>query len=146
MGIILGVMRWNLYEDYKANRGKNYGKAKNLTEYDKLYDEYTRAIVVNANKKKGVELSDDEKFDEQKVIVQQILEELCIRQHEFDDVEGDDIISYYVKNRRDNEKIVIASSDRDLTQLISDNVIVYSFTLRDFITNKNSVDKLRNNA
>ena len=139
-------MRWNLYEDYKANRGKNYGKAKNLTEYDKLYDEYTRAIVVNANKKKGVELSDDEKFDEQKVIVQQILEELCIRQHEFDDVEGDDIISYYVKNRRDNEKIVIASSDRDLTQLISDNVIVYSFTLRDFITNKNSVDKLRNNA
>ena len=146
MGIILGVMRWNLYEDYKANRGKNYGKAKNLTEYDKLYDEYTRAIVVNANKKKGVELSYDEKFDEQKVIVQQILEELCIRQHEFDDVEGDDIISYYVKNRRDNEKIVIASSDRDLTQLISDNVIVYSFTLRDFITNKNSVDKLRNNA
>lgn len=146
MGIILGVMRWNLYEDYKANRGKNYGKTKNLTEYDKLYDEYTRAIVANANKKKGVELSDDEKFDEQKVIVQQILEELCIRQHEFDDVEGDDIISYYVKNRRDNEKIVIASSDRDLTQLISDNVIVYSFTLRDFITNKNSVDKLRNNA
>ena len=35
-------------------------------------------------------------YYDQKSIIQDILEELCISQYEFEDVEGDDIVAYYV--------------------------------------------------
>ena len=75
-------------------------------------------------------------FARQKSILQHILDELCIRQYEFENVEGDDIISYCVQNKKDNEKIVIVSADKDLTQLISDTVIVYNPRNKEFITLK----------
>ena len=70
------------------------------------------------------ENDDDEIFEREKGIINAILEELCIRQYEFENVEGDDIIAYYVKNKKPNEKVVIVSSDKDLTQLISDTGIL----------------------
>ena len=78
----------------------------------------------------------------QKEILQNILEEIGVRQYEYDNIEGDDIIAYYVKNKKDNEKVVIISSDKDLTQLISETVIVYNPRIKEFITNTNSVEKI----
>ena len=65
------------------------------------------------------------------------LEELFIRQVIDEETEGDDLISYYVLNKEENERIVIMSGDRDLTQLISDDVIIYSPIDKEFINIKN---------
>ncbi len=139
-----GIMRWRLYPDYKANRDKNYEAMDGgTTDYDKFFQNFQRAVI--KNKKKGEAVrgeTEDESFKRQKDILQDILEELCIRQYEFDDVEGDDIVSYYVKHKKPTEKIVIMSSDRDMTQLISDDVIIWNPRMADFVTAKNSVDAL----
>jgi len=139
-----GVLRWKFYEDYKANRGKNYElHDPNMSEYDKKLIAFQQKVLSYSRKMKNKdEENDDEIFEREKNIINAILEELCIRQYEFENVEGDDIIAYYIKNKKPNEKVVIVSSDKDLTQLISDTVIVYNPRLKDFITKDNSVDKI----
>lgn len=139
-----GFLRWELYPDYKANRGKQYDL---YTDYMKKYRDYSKMVIEYRKGKKSSDEKtygedEDESFERQKYILQSILEELCIRQYMFDNVEGDDIISYIVQNRKENEKIVIASSDKDLTQLISENVIVYNPRTKGFVTKDNSVAML----
>jgi 5'-3' exonuclease len=126
-GIGSGIMRYRLYPDYKANRDKRYDLLDAKTDYEKGIQKTMRYILKNKAKKDTVRgETDEEALQRQKGIIQEILEELCIRQQEFDDVEGDDIVAYYVKNRRDNEKIVIMSSDKDMTQFISENVAIWN--------------------
>ena len=146
-GVGSGVLRWKIYKDYKANRDKNYEiHDPSLTPYDKSMLAFQKkCIEYSRNKRNHVKKcqeTDEESFERQKLILQNILEELCIRQYEYENVEGDDIISYYVHNKRINEKVVIVSSDKDLTQLISDTVIIYNPRIKDFITHENSSDKL----
>jgi 5'-3' exonuclease len=57
--------------------------------------------------------------------VKQYLEEMFVRQVDIEKNEADDLIAYYCQIAKD-ETIVIFSGDMDLTQLISDNVSVYS--------------------
>ena len=140
-----GILRWKIYPEYKANREKNYDAINSETPYDKAINDYVKKVLAysKGNKqevKRGE--TDEESFERQKSIIQQILEELCIRQYEMENVEGDDIIAYYVKNRTPNEKIVIASSDKDLTQLISENVCVWNPRAKHFVTDKNSTEML----
>jgi 5'-3' exonuclease len=59
-----------------------------------------------------------------------------------DKVEADDFIGYYVQNKKPNERIVIVSNDRDLTQLISDDVIIYVPSLKKFINTKNHTEEM----
>jgi len=137
-----GVLRWEYYKDYKANRDKNYEQHDpKLNDYLKKYRDFQKMVISKSRENSLVE-TDDESFKRQKEILQYILQELCIRQYEFENVEGDDLISYYVKNKKDNEKIVIVSSDKDLTQLIRDTVIVYNPRDKDFITKENAVEKI----
>ena len=139
-----GILRWQHYKDYKANRDKHYDQSAAdpiMEEYLKKYKDYSRMVIEYSRQKRGEkhEENDEEIFKRQKKIIQEILEELCIRQYEFANVEGDDIMSMIVKNRLDNERIVIVSSDKDLTQLISSNVIIYNPRMKDFVTESNSV-------
>ena len=137
-----GVLRWKYYEPYKANRDKNYGiHDPNMSEYDKKLLNFQKYVLSKSMENSKHE-SDEKNFARQKEILQRILDELCIRQFEFENVEGDDIISNYVKNKKINEKVVIVSSDKDLTQLISDNVIVYNPRKRGFITKENAVKEI----
>ena len=137
-----GVLRYQYYKDYKANRDKNYDLHNpNMSDYMKDMIKFQK-LVINKSKEKASKESEEESFTRQKSILQQILDELCIRQYEFENVEGDDLISYYVKNKKDNEKVVIVSSDKDLTQLISDTVIVYNPRKRTFITKDNAVNEI----
>lgn len=137
-----GVLRWQLYKDYKANRDKNYeNHDPNMSEYDKKLRDFAKMVMSHSREKASTE-SEDESFKRQKLILQNILDELSIRQFEFENVEGDDIISNYVKNKKNDEKIVIVSSDKDLTQLISDTVIVYNPRKREFITKDDAVEKI----
>jgi 5'-3' exonuclease len=141
-GLNSGVLRYQYYKDYKANRDKNYELHNpNKSEYDKYIENYARNILRHSRENAAKE-SEDDSFARQKPILQSILDELCIRQYEFENVEGDDIISYYVKNKKDDEKVVIVSSDRDLTQLISDTVCIYNPRDKEFITKENAVKKL----
>lgn len=144
-GIGSGVLRWKLYEDYKANRGKNYFlHDPNMSEYDRKLLEYQSKVIAYSKAKRGIkeDKSEEETFEREKTLIKSILEELCIRQYEYENTEGDDIIAYYTKHKKENEKVVVVSSDKDLTQLISDTVIIYNPRLRDFITKDNSVEKI----
>ena len=57
--------------------------------------------------------------------IKQYLEEVYVRQGEFEYCETDDNIAYYTQNSP-NEKKIIYSSDGDLTQLVSENTQVYN--------------------
>ena len=64
-------------------------------------------------------------FNSQKERVSQYLEEMFIRQINIERNEADDLIAFYC-HISEQEQITIFSSDRDLTQLISNNVTIYS--------------------
>jgi DNA polymerase-1 len=66
--------------------------------------------------------------------VKQYLEEIFVRQLEVDDNEADDLIAHYCNISKD-EKIIIFSADKDLTQLISENVTIYSPITKQYFKN-----------
>lgn len=132
-----GILRYELYHPYKANRDKNYTN----NEYEAQMKAFCQKVINYSKAKrkslKTEENDENESFLRQRDILFRILEELFVRQVICDNVEGDDLIAYYVCNKKENEKIVIYSGDRDLTQLISEDVTVYVPTLKKFITPSN---------
>jgi 5'-3' exonuclease len=64
-------------------------------------------------------------YNTQRNRVKQYLEELFVRQGEFEYCETDDCIAYYTQNSP-NENKIIYSSDGDLTQLVSENTQIYN--------------------
>ena len=78
--------------------------------------------------------SKEESFTNQKQRVKQYLEEIFVRQLEVEDNEADDLIAHYCKISKD-EKIIIFSADKDLTQLISENVTIYSPITKQYFKN-----------
>ena len=70
-------------------------------------------------------------FNKQKTRVKQYLEEMFIRQLEVENSEADDLIAYYCQISLDEEKTIF-SSDKDLTQLISEKVLIYSPNLKSY--------------
>jgi 5'-3' exonuclease len=78
-----------------------------------------------ANRRQDMNEYKYESYLYQKSRIKQYLEEIFVRQVEMHDNEADDLIAYYCQKAID-EEIIIFSSDKDLTQLISDNVSVYS--------------------
>ena len=142
-----GQLRYNFYQDYKANRDKNYELSGSKSEYDKQIDAYVKKVLdYSRNKHKQQETvrgeTEEESFERQKLILKQILEELFVRVCEYDEVEGDDLIAHYVNNKKSNERVVIVSGDRDLTQLINDEVCVYIPSLKKYISPKNHIQEL----
>lgn len=141
-----GQLRYDFYKEYKLNRDKHY-EDNNKSEYDKSIDNYCKKVIEYHKKKKyGVELkrseTEDESFERQRGIVFACLEELFCRNLMCDFVEGDDLIAFYVKNKKPNEKIVIVSVDRDLTQLIADDVCIYITQLKKYITPQNHIENI----
>jgi DNA polymerase-1 len=67
----------------------------------------------------------EESFYNQRQRVKQYLEEMFVRQVEFDNSEADDLIAYYCQISKGEYKTIF-SADRDLTQLISEDVTIYS--------------------
>ena len=139
-----GQLRYNLNREYKGNRDKDF-EEEGLSDYMKevnkrigyMYDRFIK-------KEDPVRLQEKQKHKEifywQRDIIMQMLEELFVRQCVCDETEADDFIGYYVSHKKPNEKIVIVSNDRDLTQLIADDVIVYVQSLKAFVNTKNHTD------
>ena len=105
-GKFSGKLRWELYKDYKGDRGKDY---INGTEPDNI----------------------DEKFQQFKV--KQYLYHLSIRQIEDPVVEADDYIAYYCNNKQENEDITICTSDRDIVQLIAEDIKIWLCDLKEYV-------------
>jgi 5'-3' exonuclease len=67
----------------------------------------------------------DESFERQKIRVQTYAEDLYIRQYIHPDCESDDLMAYYALNKKSNEDIIIYTNDRDLCQMITEEVSIY---------------------
>jgi 5'-3' exonuclease len=77
-------------------------------------------------------------YDEQKQRVKQYLEEMFVRQLEVENSEADDLIAYYCQISEDENKTIF-SSDRDLTQLISEKVSIYSPSTKRYYKNGDTI-------
>ena len=104
----------------------------NSSQRKLLFSEYkeNRRLTMNEEKK--------ESYYGQKERLKQYLEEMFIRQIGIDDHECDDLIAYYTQISQD-EKITILSSDKDLTQLITPKVHIYSPIVKQWVTDKHKV-------
>ena len=67
----------------------------------------------------------DENYELQKLRVKAYAEDLSLRQYENPDCESDDLLAYYALNKKQNEDVIIYTNDRDLCQLISEEVSLY---------------------
>jgi DNA polymerase-1 len=80
----------------------------------------------------------EESFLNQKQRVKQYLEEMFVRQLDVENSEADDLIAYYCQISEDEEKTIF-SSDRDLTQLISEKVTIYSPQAKKYFKNGDKI-------
>lgn len=146
-GELSGEYRAWLLPSYKSNRDKNYSSPEGLSEYMKEYNATLKRMQNYIFNKKNKEKTDEQKRDkeifyEQREVIMECLEEVFVRQCLCDKVEADDLIAYYVNHKKPNERIVIMSNDRDLTQLIGDDVIIYVQQKKKFINKKNHVEEM----
>lgn len=107
-----GQLRRDIYPKYKISR---YEKRNNLTEEEKL---------------------DKEIFKRQVERIKDYLPFLSIKSYTDDLVETDDMVSYYIQNKKENEHVLIVSSDIDLFQLINDQVYAYNLIKRKALTDR----------
>jgi 5'-3' exonuclease len=105
-----GKLRYEIYKDYKKDRGKDFING-------------TQPIDIS-------ELS-------QRKLVWDYLNEMYIRQLKHEIIEGDDFIAYYCLTKKPNEKITICTNDNDLTQFVSDDIKVYSLNLKIYLDTNN---------
>lgn len=148
-GFNSGALRWKIYSDYKANRDKNYEAASAISNPESEYDAYIAAYckkVIDYHKKNKIGVrrgeTDDENFQRQRAILQEILDELFVRQYMYENVEGDDLISYYCHHKEKNDYIVIVSEDRDISQLIKDDICLYIPSKKVFVSPNNDKEIL----
>lgn len=158
-----GILRYQIYNEYKANRDKNYAKhimSGEESDYWKRLNQtikgMEKAIYKKEQKKKRIEskgYSDeelalieerkrkkeivDENFERERNIIMMYCVEMSIRVLFDDKTEGDDFIAYYVAHKKPEERVIIVSTDQDLTQLISPTVAVYNRTLKKYLNIKN---------
>jgi len=78
------------------------------------------------NRKNRIRTEEEiDNYKYQRTRIKQYLEELYVRQGEFEFCETDDCIAYYVLNSKKENKIIY-SSDGDLTQLVSETTSIYN--------------------
>ena len=147
-----GILRYNIYPEYKANRGKHYedfNEDDNLSDYMREYNARLSSMTQYFKKKKyekdvkekkevSQEEIDDANFQRERARLMEYFNEIYIRWiMDENGTEADDLIAYYIKHKKPEEKIVIVSTDMDLTQLISDDVYIYNPHLHKNVTSIN---------
>ena len=98
----------------------------------KLYPQY------KGNRKQDMNEYKLESYLTQNARIKEYLEEVFVRQVEMTYNEADDLIAYYCQRSVD-EEIIIFSSDKDLTQLISNKVSVYSPNSKQYFKQGDSI-------
>lgn len=145
-----GVLRWQIYPQYKANRDKHY-ENYGVSDYMKAVNTKVHNMMSYFNQKNGAAKKNNDRkksdwdkfidanFDRERDILCKYFNELYIRWNIDEVTEGDDQIAYYCLHKKPNEKIYIISADMDLAQLLADDICIYNQKegLKKFITNKN---------
>ena len=108
--------------------GKNNSSQRRL-----IYADYKNNRRQTLNEQKKVS------YDWQMSRIKQYLEDMFIRQLEVEGCEADDVIAYYC-NISEEEHKTIFSADKDLTQLISEKVTIYSPTERRYLKNGEKIN------
>lgn len=98
----------------------------NAIQRRRIFPEY------KMNRRDGLNEIKKDSFNWQKKRVREYLEEMFIRQITLDGCESDDVISYYCQISEDETKTIF-SSDKDLTQLISEKVTIYSPMVKEYL-------------
>jgi DNA polymerase-1 len=91
-----------------------------------------------ANRRQDMNEYKYESYLQQKSRVKQYLEEIFVRQVEMINNEADDLIAHYCKVATD-EDVIIFSADKDLTQLISEKVTIYSPISKQYFKNGDKI-------
>jgi 5'-3' exonuclease len=110
--------------------------------WDGAENSLSRKEIYPKYKENRIKPVDDYKYESylyQRERVKQYLEEIFVRQCIVEQNEADDLIAYYTKIATD-ETIIILSGDKDLTQLVSKNVTVFSPTSKSYIKNGDLVE------
>ena len=140
-----GQRRFDIYPEYKGNRDKTYKDDNISSDYYKNIDNFCKRVLDRKPKPIDPEkLKRKEVFHTERKIIQEYLEELFVRQVMCDEIEGDDLVAYYCLHKKPNERIIIVSGDRDLTQLldIDEFICMYIPVMKKFITPKNHIEEL----
>lgn len=85
----------------------------------------------------------DENRQHQLLVLIKLLKNVPVCQLYVSDCEGDDVVAYLCKNTFRNESKIIASSDKDMLQLIDDKTKVYSFHKKTYVTIDNVLKDYR---
>jgi 5'-3' exonuclease len=67
----------------------------------------------------------DQEYEIQKLRVKEYGEDLFIKQYEHEDVESDDLIAFYCQNKKKLEDVMVYTNDRDMCQLINEEVTIF---------------------
>jgi len=103
--------RQDIYSGYKADRGKN-----------KIKMRLNRAASVEMNQEE-----ESESMRRQMFGLGELLSSLPVSIMIYDGIEADDVIAYITTQlKKEDEKVVIMSSDKDFLQLVNKDVSVYS--------------------
>ena len=117
----------------------NYNKV--VVFWDSETNSSQRRLIYPKYKLNRKEASNEykrESYEGQKQRVKQYLEEMFVRQVEVQNSEADDLIAYYCQISEDEDKTIF-SSDRDLTQLISEKVSIYSPSAKRYYKNGDTI-------
>lgn len=103
--------RKKIHEDYKAGREKNRFRVNR--QYDEMLTQEQERLSMK----------------QQFVWLHDVLNYLPIKVMMYDGIEADDVIGYITTSiLKENEEIIIVSTDKDFLQLVSENVKVFSPT------------------
>ena len=103
--------RKEIFSGYKADRGKN-----------KIKMRLNRAATVEMNPEE-----ESESMKRQMVGLGELLSTLPVSIMIYDGIEADDVMAYIATQlKKENEKVIIMSSDKDFLQLVNKDVSVYS--------------------
>lgn len=116
-----GILRYNIYPDYKSKRKDFKNSGIILTDKDVKREENAEVSMMKS-----------------RVTIKQYAEEFFFRQFEDPNCEADDCIAYYCNNLiADDESVLIFTNDHDFLQLIADNVYVYIHNLKSVVSPAN---------
>lgn len=125
------------YERTVNSLSKSYEAEKTIVCFDfgKSYYRKEKYPEYKENRKKPTDPEEIKKAEEFFSVLNDIPNIISANVAKFRGVEADDIITYFVKNIADKyDHTWIISSDRDLYQLISDNVSIFNLFSRKEIT------------
>lgn len=117
--------------------GNSYNAVRTICLYDSGASAYRKAIFPEYKDNRKIERDPEEqkRFEEFFNCLSQTIEQLPFEHYKFRGVEADDLIAYFVKTLSSRYNHVwVVSSDRDLYQLLRDNVSIFNMYSRKEIT------------